>query len=139
MQNLRDKLMNAGFVSETDKSRADTTAEKAGSDPKRKRRRRPRSLAGDGEITPLVRAVDDHRVRGDIRGASEFQLEERNGTVRMLLLTNEIVHGLNIGRMAIVEVGSPARFVLVHRDAVAKIRTIDPEAIRFFNDEGVTS
>lgn len=146
MQDLREKLLAAGLVSETQKERADAqSARKAsvrpGAPPKRRRRRKSATLApgengsDDAPNAGILEAIEAHRLRGDTRGDEEFNFELRDGRLRKLLLTREVAHGLASGRFAIVEWGEPNRHIIVEKAAVDTIRHADAEAIRFYQQQ----
>ena len=147
MQNLREKLAKAGLVSEDQVAKAEATASRRARERKKTgrpdSRRRPRldsnpaqGASPDDESTlRILRAIEQHRVRGDTRGEQEFHFELRDGRVRKLFLTRDVSHGLAAGRLAVVEWGEADRHIVVEREAVPKIRAVDGEAIRFFNDD----
>jgi len=150
MQNLREKLAKAGLVSDDQVAKAEATASRRARERKKTgrpdSRRRPRldsspargagpDAGPDDESTlRILRVIEQHRVRGDTRGEQEFHFELRDGRVRKLFLTRDVSHGLAAGRLAVVEWGEPDRHIVVEREAVPKIRAVDGQAIRFFND-----
>jgi len=146
MHNLREKLLSAGFVTEAQTAQAESSEKKKVPNGRNRRARTgTKPFTGTAEqaidptIAPAVKAIDDHRIRGDVRGTEEFHFEDRASVVRKMFVTKEIAHGLTAGRMAIVETGDQKRHVIVGANAISKIRTIDPAMVRFFNDDGVTS
>ncbi len=143
MQDLRDKLLKAGLIDNTQKERVDAqVARKSdsrnGAAPKRRRRRKPRVDADAAGNNPsklsILQAIEDHRVRGDTRGDEEFQFTLRDGRQRKLNLTREVAHGLVSGRFAIVEWGDVERHIIVEKAAVNPIREADEGAVRFYAD-----
>jgi uncharacterized protein YaiL (DUF2058 family) len=148
MHNLREKLLSAGLVTEAQTAQAESFEKKKAQNGARGRRpgkTQPRPFVGstgsavDPKLAPALKAIDEHRIRGDVRGTEEFHFEERRGAVRKMLITKEIAHGLTSGRMAIVESGDQNRHVIVGAAAVSKIRAVDAQMVRSFNNDGVTS
>jgi uncharacterized protein YaiL (DUF2058 family) len=145
MQNLRDKLMSAGLIDETQKVQADERAERRSQRGGRRRRRsralpyQPVSSSSSSSSSPspepsaVARIVDAHRVRGDTRGDKTLEYMNREGTVRTLDVTAEVLHGVKSGRFAVIEVPGAPRAALVERAALEKIQAVDPEAIRALN------
>jgi uncharacterized protein YaiL (DUF2058 family) len=147
MQNLREKLLSAGLVTEAQTAQAENSEKKKAQNSQRGRRGKTTSRAFVGTATatidpkllPALKAIEEHRIRGDVRGTEEFHFEDRTGTVRKMLVTKEIAHGLRAGRMAIVESGDQKRHVIVGSAAIHKIRSAEPQMVRSFNDDGVAS
>ena len=146
MHNLREKLLSAGLVTEAQTAQAENSEKKKGQNGARGRRGKTgRSFAPaatttiDPKFAPALKAIDEHRIRGDVRGTEEFHFEDRSKAVRKMLVTKEIAHGLRAGRMAIVESGDQKRHVIVGSAAINKIRSVDHEMIRCFNDGGISS
>jgi len=147
MHNLREKLLSAGLVTEAQTTQVESSEKKKSQNSQRGRRGKtsPRAFTGtatttiDPKLAPALKAIDEHRIRGDVRGSEEFHFEDRDGAVRKMLVTKEIAHGLTAGRMAIVESGDQKRHVIVGSAAVTKVRNVDQLMIRSFNNDGVTS
>ena len=136
MQNLRDKLMSAGLIDETQKVQADERAERRAQRGGRRRRRSrglPYQPMTANEPSPVSRIVDAHRVRGDTRGDKALEYLTRDGAVRTLDVTAEVLHGVQSGRFAVVEIPGMPRAALVERAALEKIQAVDPDAIRSLN------
>jgi uncharacterized protein YaiL (DUF2058 family) len=145
MQNLREKLLSAGLVTAAQTAQVEVS-EKKELQNNRGRRSKTESpfAAGDGSpmdsaLHPAIKAIEEHRIRGDVRGTEEFNFEDRKNVVRKMFVTKEIAHGLTAGRMAIVENGDQKRHVIVGSNAISKIRSVDPLMIRFFNNDGIAS
>lgn len=145
MQNLRDKLLGAGLISEAEATKAEAAVERKARAGGGKRRRGGRGSAvgmlerqevvQTPERLAIMQVIEEHRVRGDTRGIEEFHFEVRGGRIRKMFITREVAHGLTSGRMGIVEWGEPDRHILVAREAIDKIRALDHEAVRFFAED----
>lgn len=142
MQSLRDQLLKAGLVTQEQVTKAETEQTK----PTRRRKRSSKKSAGPRPVVPvkmpelsepnrlaLMQAIEEHRVRGDTRGEVEHYFTLRDGRVRRMYVTKEVYGGLVSGRLAIVEKGEIDRHIIVSAEALAVIRSIDVEAVRFHN------
>ena len=146
MHNLREKLLSAGLVTEAQTTQIENLEKKKAQNGQKARRGKTSSrgaAAGQGSIdpklAPAIKAIEEHRIRGDIRGTEEFHFEDRSQKVRRMYLTKEIAHGLRSGRIAIVESGEPQRHVIVGKAAIQKIYSVDREMVRYFNQDGIAS
>ena len=147
MHNLREKLLSAGLVTEAQTTQIENLEKKKAQNGQKARRGHTSArgaAAGQGHIidpklAPAIKAIEEHRIRGDIRGTEEFHFEDRAQKVRRMYLTKEIAHGLRSGRIAIVESGDPQRHVIVGKAAIQKIYSIDREMVRYFNQDGIAS
>lgn len=87
----------------------------------------------DPGLLRIFQAIEQHRLREDSKGEIPFHFTLRDGRVRKMLVRQEIVDGLESGRLAIVESGQQDRHVIVTAEAAPAIREVDPEAVRFLN------
>ncbi|MEE2903752.1 MAG: DUF2058 family protein [Myxococcota bacterium] len=147
MHNLREKLLSAGLVTEAQTTQIENLEKKKVQNGQKARRSKTssrgasagQSHASDPKLAPALKAIEEHRIRGDIRGTEEFHFEDRSRKVRRMYLTKEIAHGLRSGRIAIVESGDPHRHVIVGKAAIQKIFGVDREMVRYFNQDGIAS
>lgn len=87
----------------------------------------------DPNMLKIFQAIEEHRVREETKGDIPFHFTLRDGHVRKIFVKKQIFEGLESGRLAIVESGEQNRHVIVQAEAVAPIREVDPEAVRFAN------
>jgi uncharacterized protein YaiL (DUF2058 family) len=81
----------------------------------------------------ILQAIEANRVREETQGEEQFFFPLRDGRLRKLFVNAETVARLESGGLAIVENGEAEKHVLVLSEAVAAIRAVDPEAVRFHN------
>lgn len=82
----------------------------------------------------ILQAIESNRVREETRGEEQFFFPLRDGRVRKLFVNGETLARLEAGQLAIVENGDLEQHTLVRAEAVADIRAVDPEAVRFHNE-----
>jgi uncharacterized protein YaiL (DUF2058 family) len=157
MQNLREQLLKAGLITEEQISDADARAEKeqakkkrAPGKPRREEKKEPdrpklskkqlmkqplnRMLdLSDPRLLKIFQAIEEHRLREDAKGEMPFHFTLRDGHVRKIMLTEQVVRALEKGELAIVESGEKDRHVIVRAEAVPIIREADADAVRFAN------
>jgi uncharacterized protein YaiL (DUF2058 family) len=159
MQNLRDKLLKAGLVSETQAKEAARDQRPAGTHRAREaavsveeKQRREAFAAREAEQAEerrkeaakvaeakmqserarrLRQLVESHRIR-EAPGDVAFHFVKRSGKIGRLALSPETAKLLESGGAAVVDdPGSPDHAV-VPADAARRVYEVDPQAIRFW-------
>ena len=142
MQNLRDKLLKAGLVTEKQAKEAERTQRP----PKRHRereekiseeeRRKEAAKAAEARMQSdrarrLRQIVESNRI--DDPGASMFHYVRRSGKIGRLALGSETQKLLESGGAAVVEDPGAPDCAVVAAEAAKKIYEVDPQAIRFWH------
>ena len=103
-----------------------------------RREDRARSLA-ENEVAAshegqnrVQQIVVSGRVEGRTNGRRRFYFEARDGRVPLLELSDELVDGLEAGRVAVAE-GPDGRVTLIKRSAAERVDEIDGTWIRTWN------
>ena len=159
MQNLRDKLLKAGLVTEKEAQSAarDTRApkshkERARQETDEERQRREAFAAREAELAEerrkeaakvaearmqserarrLRQLVESNRI--DDPGASLFHYVKRSGKIGRLALGLETQKMLESGAAAVVEDPGAPECAVVPAETAKKIYEVDPQAIRFWH------
>jgi uncharacterized protein YaiL (DUF2058 family) len=161
MQNLRDKLLKAGIVSEKQAKEAERD-QRAGTQRKHREReqavsaeeqqRREAFAAREAELAEerrkeaakkaearmqserahrLRQLVDTHRIR-EAPGEVNFHFVKRSGKVGRLAISAETAKMLESGAAAVVEDPGAPEHAVVPADAAKRIHEVDAQAIRFW-------
>jgi uncharacterized protein YaiL (DUF2058 family) len=151
MQNLRDKLMKAGLVTEGDARRVE-------SEPRRPARNRseapipklpPLPVPNNKEFQRLEakRQLElDRQIRELVQGAQvepppgthTFYFVTRKNRLRRMLLTPELAARLEKGELAVVERPDPGQIehAIVPADIAERLLSLSEKSVRFFNKPG---
>jgi uncharacterized protein len=134
MQNLRDKLLKAGLVTEQEAREAERKAGKpqgtihhkqqAQSEEERQRREAERALR-------LRQLVEANRVR-EPPGEVNFHFVKRSGKVGRLAVSPETAKLLESGAAAVVEDPGNPEHAVVPGEAAKRIYEVDKQAVRFW-------
>ena len=160
MQNLRDKLLKAGLVTENQAREAERTQKSGAPRTHREReqqlseeekqrrdafaareaeqaeeRRKQAAKVAEAKMQSerarrLRQIVDAHRISDP--GASLFHYVRRSGKIGRLMLGLETQKLLEIGGAAVVEDPGSPDCAVVPADAAKRIYEVDPQAIRFW-------
>jgi uncharacterized protein len=159
MQNLRDKLLKAGLVSEKQASEAARELrqpkgthrlreEKLSLEEKQRRdafaaheaeqaeeRRREAAKVAEARMQSerarrLRQLVESNRIAG--KGEVTFHYVRRNGKIGRLDVSRELQEKLESGAAAVVEDPGSPDCAVVMADAAKRIYEVDPHAIRFW-------
>lgn len=139
MTTLREQLLQAGLVTAEQAEKAEEPQRNKSRRSKRGgKARRPDGLGRDVDLEDpkkleVMRAIEQHRVRDSVEGEIAFNFTIRGGAkIRKLFVDIPTAAKLGSGALAIVENGNDQDHVIVTREAVAPIRAVDPDAVRFF-------
>lgn len=138
MQTLREQLLQAGLVTAEQAEKAD---DKTPAKSRRSRRSgRGRAKTGvdravdleDPKRLAIMKAIEQHRLRDDHEGEIAFNFTTRGDIkIRKLFVNVRTAARLGAGELAIVENGNAQDHIIVTKEAVAPIRAVDPDAVRF--------
>jgi uncharacterized protein YaiL (DUF2058 family) len=160
MQNLRDKLLKAGLVTEKQAKEAErsgkkpqgTVKEKQKAESEEERQRRDAFAQREAELAEerrkeaakkaeareqseralrLRQLVDKHRVR-ERPGEVNFHFVKRSGKIGRLAVSPETAKLLENGAAAVVEDPGNPEHAVVPSDAAKRIFEIDRQAVRFW-------
>ena len=159
MQNLRDKLLKAGLVNDTQVKEAERGAKPKGTHRQKEqalsedeRQRRETFAAREAELADerrkeaarkaesrmqserahrLKALVDAHRMR-EAPGEVSFHFVKRSGKIARLALSPATAALLETGAAAVVEDPGQPDHAVVPGEAARRIYEVDPKAIRFW-------
>ena len=140
MTTLRDQLLQAGWVTaeQAEKAEDQTTRGKSRRSKRGGKGRNKAASAGrdvdleDPKRLEVMKAIERHRLRDDYAGEIAFNFTLRgDARIRKMLVNVPTAARLGSGELAIVENGNEQEHVIVTKEAVAPIRAVDPDAIRF--------
>jgi uncharacterized protein YaiL (DUF2058 family) len=160
MQNLRDKLLKAGLVSEQQAKQAEkehkkprgTVKERERVESAEERQRREAFAQREAELAEerrkeaakkaearmqserahrLRQIVETHRMR-EPPGEVNFHFVKRSGKVGRLAVSAETAKLLESGAAAVVEDPGQPEHAIVRSEAAKRIYEVDPRAIRFW-------
>jgi uncharacterized protein YaiL (DUF2058 family) len=160
MQNLRDKLLKAGLVTEKQANEAT----RSNKQPKQSHKQREQQISieeqqrqeafrlREAEVAEerrkeaakvaeakmqserarrLRQLVESHRIRGD-KGEVSFHYVRRSGKIGRLDVSTDLQTKLESGAAAVVEDPGSPDCAVVLADAAKRIYEVDPQAIRFW-------
>lgn len=142
MPTLREQLLQAGLVSAEQAEKAEERAANKGKARRSKRGGRGRGKAPseraateveDPKRLEVMRAIEQHKLReDDYSGEIAFNFTTRGDTkIRKLFVNVKTAAKLGAGELAIVEHSGSKEHIIVTRDAVDRIKAVDPDAVRF--------
>lgn len=141
MPTLREQLLQAGLVTA---EQAEKSEEKNSNKSKSRRSKRggrgrsknplERSVdLEDPRRLQVMQAIEEHKLReDDYTGEIAFNFTTRGDTkIRKLFVNVKTAAKLGAGELAIVENGGEQEHIIVNKEAVDRIRAVDPDAVRF--------
>jgi uncharacterized protein YaiL (DUF2058 family) len=140
MPTLREQLLQAGLVSAEQAQKAEDPGRGKSRRSKRGGRGRNKTTDAAGREVDLedpkklevMKAIERHRLRESFEGDIPFNFTVRgDAKIRKMFVDVPTAAKLGSGALAIVENGSAQDHVIVEREAVAAIRAVDPDAVRF--------
>ena len=141
MPTLREQLLQAGLVSPEQAEKAEEKVANKGKTRRSKRGGRGRNKATaersvdleDPKRLEVMQAIEQHKLReDDYSGEIAFNFTTRgDAKIRKLFVNVRTAAKLGAGELAIVENGGEKEHIIVTKDAVARIKAVDPDAVRF--------
>lgn len=140
MTTLREQLLQAGLVTAEQAEKAENKVNGANGKARRSKRGGKTRVKVDGRTVEIddpkklevLKAVEKFKLRDDYAGEIPFSFTLRgNAKIRKMLVDIPTAAKLGSGELAIVENGTEQDHVIVTSEAVASIRAVDPDAVRF--------
>ena len=143
MQNLRDKLLKAGLVTEDEAKKAERTnkpqkgqthrqrEENLSAEERRKEQAKREEARRQSERALRLRQiVESHRIREP--GENQFHYVRRSGKIGRLAIAAETQKMLENGAAAVVDDPGSPDCAIVPAEAAKRVYEVDPQSIRFW-------